>query len=106
MRRSQDFLLSTHASTAQLLQLAQAVADMLLCAVLGRRVSIAQNPEMVTREHFGTLPDGTPVDIITIRNARGLELSALTYGCLIVAMKVPDADGKALNVVLGYEGLE
>ena len=61
---------------------------------------------MVTRAHFGTLPDGTSVDIITIRNAPGFELSALTYGCLIVAVKVPDADGKALNVVLGYDGLE
>ena len=37
---------------------------------------------------------------------RGFELSALTYGCLIVAVKVPDADGKALNVVLGYDRLE
>ena len=61
---------------------------------------------MVTREQFGILPDGTPVDIITIRNARGAELSALTYGCLVVAIKVPDGSREARNLVLGYDRLE
>ena len=63
---------------------------------------------MVTRAHFGTLPDGTSVDIITIRNARGFELSALTYGCLIVAVKVPEKglrQASKYSVVMGFMGV-
>ncbi len=62
--------------------------------------------EMVQRRPFGTLRDGTPVDLITVRTAAGLELGTITYGCLIVSLGVPDARGRLENVVLGYDRLE
>lgn len=61
---------------------------------------------MVDRRTFGAMPDGTPVDLLTLRSARGIELDVLTYGCLIVSMRVPDARGGIANVVLGYDRFE
>ena len=62
--------------------------------------------EKVARRTFGTLDDGTAIELITIRNAAGLELSVTNYGCLIVSLCVPDALGRSQNVVLGHDRLE
>jgi len=61
---------------------------------------------MISRKTFGRLPDGTAIDLITIRNAAGLELGAINYGCIIVSLAAPDVTGRAANVVLGYDRIE
>ena len=61
---------------------------------------------MAKREAFGVLPDGTPVDTIALGDAGGLEIKALSYGCIITRVTVPDASGGAANVVLGFDSLE
>jgi aldose 1-epimerase len=58
------------------------------------------------RRKFGVLPDGTPVDLITIRRDGGLALGVIDYGCVIVSLTVPDARGRVGNVVLGYDHFE
>ena len=63
-------------------------------------------PEIVTRRTFGTLDDSTRIELLTIRNAAGVELGVINYGCIIVSLRVPDARGRTANVVLGYERLE
>ncbi len=63
-------------------------------------------PSTIDRTTFGSLPDGTPIDLITMRGGEGLVLGVLTYGCIIVSLRVPDARGRAASVVLGYERLE
>jgi len=55
---------------------------------------------------FGTMPDGTVVDVITLGGAGGLEANFLTYGCIIASLAVPDSGGNAVNVVLGFDRLE
>ena len=60
---------------------------------------------MSSRETFGTLPDGRQIDVITLRNASGMEIRCLTYGCIIVSIKSPDRDGRLANVVLGFDTL-
>ncbi|HXH05769.1 MAG TPA: aldose epimerase family protein [Vicinamibacterales bacterium] len=60
----------------------------------------------VTRAAFGRTPDGTAVDLFTIANGRGLELRAATYGGIIVALQAPDREGRAADIVLGYENLD
>jgi aldose 1-epimerase len=60
----------------------------------------------VTRRTFGKLADGTAIELLTIRNASGIELAVLDYGCIIASLSVPDARGRARNVVLGYDQLE
>ena len=61
--------------------------------------------ETVTRDRFGTMPDGTPVDIFTLRNGHGMEVRAITYGGIIVSLRVPDRSGAVGDVVLGYDSL-
>ena len=60
----------------------------------------------VTTEPFGTTDDGHAVDLYTLTNANGVEVRAMTYGGIIVSLRVPDRDGKLDDVVLGYDTLD
>ena len=60
----------------------------------------------VTQTPFGTTPDGAPVRLFTLTNANGIELRAITYGGIIVSLKVPDRDGVLGDIVLGYDDLD
>ena len=57
------------------------------------------------RERYGTMPDGAQIDILTLRNANGIEVRAITYGGIITSMKVPDRAGKLGDVALGFDSL-
>jgi aldose 1-epimerase len=59
----------------------------------------------VTRAPFGTLPDGRAVESFTLRNARGVEVRAMTYGGIITHLRTPDRTGRLDDVVLGYDDL-
>ncbi len=59
----------------------------------------------VTSEPFGQLPDGSAVDLFTVRNANGIEVRAISYGGIIVSLRTPDRDGRLGDVVLGYDSL-
>ncbi len=61
---------------------------------------------MPRRRRYGTLPDGTAVDVITLGRPESLELDVLTYGCIVTSLAVPDAAGLDANVVLGFDRLE
>ena len=53
------------------------------------------------RSVFGTLPDGTKVESITLRDGGGMTARILTLGAALHALEVPDRDGKRADVVLG-----
>ncbi|NTV81329.1 MAG: galactose mutarotase [Candidatus Aminicenantes bacterium] len=59
----------------------------------------------ITREVFGNLPDGAPVDIYTLKNEAGLEARVMTYGATLVSLKVPDRGGAFADVNLGFDTL-
>jgi aldose 1-epimerase len=59
----------------------------------------------VTKTAFGTAPDGTAVDLYTLKS-EAIEASIMTYGARVVSIKTPDRDGKVANVVLGYSALD
>jgi aldose 1-epimerase len=61
---------------------------------------------MVSRSEFGTLPDGTTIEAFTWSNRSGIELRAITLGCTIVSLAVPDRDGVPGDIVLGHDRLE
>ncbi|HET9468572.1 MAG TPA: aldose epimerase family protein [Vicinamibacterales bacterium] len=61
---------------------------------------------MVNRRTLGILPDGAPVDVITFGDQGAFEVQALTYGCIIASLAVPDASGRLATVVLGFERLQ
>lgn len=60
----------------------------------------------ITETGFGRLPDGTPVELYTLRNSHGMEATIMTYGGIVTTLKVPDKSGKFTDVVLGCDNLE
>src|SRR5262249_16191712 len=59
----------------------------------------------VDREPFATLPDGRPVDVITLSNGGRMQVRVLTFGAIIQSLHAPDRDGKLDDLVLGYDAL-
>lgn len=61
---------------------------------------------MPRRAPFGRAPDGTAVDLFTFANARGTELRVMTYGGIIVSLRVADRAGRFDDVVLGHDDVD
>jgi aldose 1-epimerase len=59
----------------------------------------------VTKQPFGKTPDGTSVDVYTLKDG-ALEARIITYGGIVISLKVPDKSGKSADVVLGYDSLD
>ena len=60
----------------------------------------------LTKETFGTMPDGVSVKKIIVQNASGISMEVITYGCIITSLRMPDRDGKMSDIVLGFDSLE
>ena len=60
----------------------------------------------ISRDRFGTLPDGQEVTAVTLRNARGSRVRILSYGASVHSVIVPDRDGRFVDVALGHATLE
>ena len=50
--------------------------------------------------------NGKKVDLFFLRNANGMEVAITNYGGSIVAIMVPDKNGKFENVIQGHDNLE
>ena len=59
----------------------------MLAAVLAAAMSVTTSP-------FGTMPDGTIVNVFTLTNAQGIEVRIITYGAAIASIKVPDRNDR------------
>ena len=57
------------------------------------------------KQHFGTTSGGQAVEAYTLRNGQGMEVSLITYGATITAIRVPDRYGNFANVTLGFNNL-
>ena len=60
----------------------------------------------ISKRAIGTLCDGTQVSCWTLVNEEGLAAEVLDYGVTIRSIIVPDKNGKAVDVALGYDTLE
>jgi aldose 1-epimerase len=60
----------------------------------------------VARASFGKTPDGTGVEIFTLKNDNGIEVRVTNYGGIITSLKAPDRNGTLADVVLGFETLD
>lgn len=56
----------------------------------------------ITKTPFGTTRDHQPVEEYILTNDAGAMVSILDYGCTVRQIVVPDADGKPVDVCLGY----
>ena len=59
----------------------------------------------VTTAYYGKTKDGESVNIHTLKNQSGMEMSVIDYGAIIVSVRVPDQKGQCGDVVLGFDKL-
>lgn len=58
----------------------------------------------ITEKSFGNLQkDGSPVKLYTITNNKGASVDLSDFGATIVSIKVPDKDGKMVDITQGYQ---
>jgi len=77
----------------------------LLALVLALMTIAADLQAQVTKQSFGKTPDGTPVDIYTLKSG-AFEARIITYGGIVQSLKVPDKNGKVADVVLGFDSID
>ena len=75
-------------------------------AVMGREAAPSKRKPTVRKESFGKTGEGRPVDLYTLTNSQGIEVRAMTYGGIIVSLRVPDKSGTLGDIVLGHEKLD
>ncbi len=85
-----------------LLGVSACAACLIGCATSG---SSSKSDNNITKQPFGTTPDGQAVDLYTLRNAKGAEAKIMTYGGIVQSLKVPDRNGNFADVVLGFDNL-
>jgi aldose 1-epimerase len=68
--------------------------------------SVPKSAGDISAAPFGKTADGTPVEIYTLHNRNGMEARIMTYGGIVVSLKVPDRKGDFGDVVLGYDNLD
>ncbi len=59
----------------------------------------------VQKKSFGKTQDGTEVFLYTLKNKAGMEVQITNFGGVVVAIKVPDRNGKFDDVALGFDSL-
>jgi len=59
----------------------------------------------VIKQAFGKTSEGTPVDIYSVKDDK-IEARIMTYGGILVSLRVPDRKGQLDDVVLGCDSVE
>jgi aldose 1-epimerase len=75
----------------------------MIAMVLAGAVAGSANAATAKREPFGTLPDGTPVEAVTLTAANGVSARIMTLGATLQALIAPDRSGRVADVTLGYD---
>jgi aldose 1-epimerase len=86
--------------TGRTLSKARACAALILLCGLSLSAAARQ------KASFGKTPDGKDVDIYTLKNRSGAEARVISYGGIVVSLKVPDREGRLADVVLGFDNME
>jgi aldose 1-epimerase len=58
------------------------------------------------RDNFQAVVQGKQTDLYTLTNSNGMEVSITNYGGALVAIMVPDKEGKMANVIQGHDSIE
>ena len=73
-----------------------------VCACVS--VSAAGAPT-ASRSVFGSMPDGNPVEAVTLRNDHGVTVRIITYGARVQEVVAPDRNGQPGDIALGFSSL-
>lgn len=66
----------------------------------------APAPTIAGRGLFGTSPDGSPVEWVTLVNRGGAAARLIGLGASLQSLWMPDRDGALADIVLGHDDLE
>jgi aldose 1-epimerase len=58
------------------------------------------------RENFQAVVQGKQTDLYTLTNSNGVEVSITNYGGALVAIMVPDKEGKMANIIQGHDSIK
>jgi len=79
----------------------------LAMAILGcSSQEVPSVPAASKKISWGMTPEGQPVELYNLTNAKGSEARIMTYGGVVVSLKVPDRSGALGDVVAGFDNLE
>lgn len=65
-----------------------------------------ENISGLKRENFQTTVNGKKIDLYILRNSQGNEVAITNYGGAVVAIMVPDKNGKMANVIQGHDNIQ
>jgi aldose 1-epimerase len=60
----------------------------------------------IRKQSFGKTASGEQIDLYSLTNKKGMEVSITNFGATVVNLHVPDRAGKVADVVLGFDTLE
>jgi aldose 1-epimerase len=83
-----------------------ATAALALLLVLSGCSQSRKEERKVEKQPFGKTADGTPVDLYTLTNSKGVRVAITNYGGIVVSLFTPDRNGNPGDIVLGFERLE
>ncbi|MBS1800545.1 MAG: galactose mutarotase [Acidobacteria bacterium] len=72
--------------------------------LLSMTMAAAEAHGQVSKAVFGKMPDGTAVDVYTLKSD-AVEARVTNFGARIVSVRTADKTGKVADVVLGYDSL-
>ncbi len=59
----------------------------------------------IAKNYFGTLPDGTKIDVFNFKNSKNMSVDIINFGGIIVSLFIPDKSGNLADVTLGHRDL-
>ncbi len=60
---------------------------------------------MINKSNFKTKVNGKAVELFTLQNINKLQVDITNYGAIVLAIKVPDKNGKTEDIVLGFDNI-
>jgi aldose 1-epimerase len=82
-------------------------AGLLAVSLVGcATMSSSNKSSTISKADFGATPDGTPVEIYTLKNSKGAEACIMTYGGIVQKLVMPDKSGNFADVVNGFDTLD
>jgi aldose 1-epimerase len=78
---------------------------MMSCQPQSKPSVFTPDVQKISPEKFHQTVDGKQVKLYTLVGQNGIGMKVTNYGARIVALCVPDKDGKPTDVVLGYDNL-
>jgi aldose 1-epimerase len=63
-------------------------------------------PDSVTAKPFGKTPEGQNIQLYTLTNQSGMQVTLATYGGTVIKLLAPDRAGRLADVSLGFSSIE